>query len=188
MVRGLNKGTSRSGKSLARVIGGWLFFILCIVGILLLIIGFVGQKTTVSGTSMYPTLLDGDVLIVDKITYRFTDPRRFDVIVFPYQFDEEIYYIKRIIGLPGETVQISNGRIYINGELLEEPYEFDEIRQAGVASNPVTLEDDEYFVLGDNRNDSSDSRVPAVGNIKRSEIEGRALLRVWPLESFGLVG
>ena len=98
------------------------------------------------------------------------------------------YYIKRIIGLPGETVQIDeNGNIYINGELLEENYGAETIQNPGRAAKPITLGDDEYFVMGDNRNNSKDSRSEEVGNVKRSQIIGRAWLRIWPLNKFGLL-
>ena len=140
-----------------------------------------------SGESMKNTLDHGDQLIVDKITYRFRDPERFDIIVFPFHYKENTYYIKRIIGLPGETVQIVDGDIYIDGEILEENYGKEVIENPGRAAEPIVLGDDEYFVLGDNRNNSSDSRVEKVGNIKRSDIIGRAWVRIWPLDSFGVL-
>lgn len=153
-----------------------------------LVIHYVGQRTMVNGESMEPTLHDGDNLIVDKITYRFNDPQRFDIIVFPYQYAEKTYYIKRIIGLPGETVQIDDkGIIYINGEELVESYGKEVIKKPGLASEKIQLADDEYFVLGDNRNNSSDSRVEDVANIKREDIIGRAWLRIYPLDDFGLI-
>ena len=97
-----------------------LIYIGVVLGVTFLIITFVGQRTHVSGESMENTLDNGDQLIVDKITYRFQDPERFDIIVFPFHYKENTYYIKRFIGLPGETVQIADGTIYINGEVLEE--------------------------------------------------------------------
>ncbi len=114
---------------------------------------------------MENTLSDGDNLIVDKITYRFSDPKRYDIIVFPYQYEDNTYFIKRIIGLPGETVQIVDGTIYIDGEALQESYGREVMKNSGLAADPITLGDDEYFVLGDNRNDSTDSRDPSVGKI-----------------------
>ena len=137
---------------------------------------------------MEPMLTNGDNLIVDKISYRFQDPERYDIIVFPFKYEEKTYYIKRIIGLPGETVQIDDaGNIYIDGELLEESYGKEVINDSGRASEPITLQDDEYFVLGDNRNDSSDSRVESVGNIKRDDIIGRAWVRIYPFDSIGVL-
>jgi len=165
----------------------YLIGVMCAV---FLLITYVGQRTVVSGDSMIPTLQDQDNLIVDKLTYRFSDPERFDIIVFPFKYAENRYYIKRIIGLPGETVQIDkDGVIYINGEVLEENYgkEVIEADKIGVAAEKIVLDEDEYFVLGDNRNNSSDSRVPEVGNIKRQDIIGRAWVRIWPLRKFGVL-
>ncbi len=166
---------------------GMLIYVGIVLVITFLIITFVGQRTHVSGESMENTLDDGDQLIVDKLTYRFHDPERFDIIVFPFRYKENTYYIKRIIGLPGETVQILDGAIYINGAVLEESYGREVMLDAGTAAEPITLGDDEYFVLGDNRNYSSDSRDPSVGVIHRKEIVGRAWLRIWPLDSFGIL-
>ena len=166
---------------------GMLVYVGIVLVITFLIITFVGQRTHVSGESMENTLDDGDQLIVDKLTYRFHDPARFDIIVFPFRYKDNTYYIKRIIGLPGETVQIVDGEIYINGELLEESYGREVMQDAGLAAEPITLGDDEYFVLGDNRNYSSDSRDPSVALIHRKEIIGRAWLRIWPLNSFGIL-
>ena len=136
---------------------------------------------------MENTLSDGDNLIVDKLTYRFSDPKRYDIIVFPYQYEDNTYFIKRIIGLPGETVQIVDGTIYINGEVLGESYGREVMKNSGMAADPITLGDDEYFVLGDNRNDSTDSRDPSVGKIKRNQIIGRAWVRIWPLSKIGIL-
>ena len=154
------------------------------------IITFVGQRTVVDGTSMNPYLNDKDQLIVDKLSYRFHEPERFDIVVFPFRYEKNTKYIKRIIGLPGETVQIDlDGNIYINGERLEENYgkEVIEPDMIGRAIEPVTLGEDEYFVMGDNRNNSSDSRTEIVGNVSREEIIGRALVRIWPLNEIGFV-
>lgn len=137
---------------------------------------------------MEPTLSNNDQLILDKISYRFSEPKRFDIIVFPFQYKENTYYVKRVIGLPGETVQIDlEGNIYINGEILEEDYGKEKINFPGLAVEPITLGDDEYFVMGDNRNNSSDSRDPSVGNIRRSNIIGKAWVRIWPLNKFGVL-
>lgn len=170
-----------------REILGFCLYVAVVIGVTFLIITFVGQRTYVSGSSMENTLSDGDNLIVDKITYRFSDPKRYDIIVFPFRYEEKVYYIKRIIGLPGETVQIVDGNIYINGEILYESYGREVIRYAGLAAEEITLGEDEYFVLGDNRNDSTDSRDPNVGVIHRDEIIGRAWLRIWPLDEFGVL-
>ena len=175
-------------KNLLKEILSTSLYILTISVLTYLIIHYIGQRTEVIGSSMEPTLTSGDNLIVEKITYRFGDPKRFDIIVFPYQYAKKTYYIKRIIGLPGETVFIDEtGNIYINGEKLEEDYGKEVILSPGLASKPITLLDDQYFVMGDNRNDSSDSRDPSVGNISRSDIIGRAWVRIWPFSEFGKI-
>lgn len=174
-------------KSVLRELVGWLVYILVIVAVTWLVVTFVGQRTRVSGQSMEITLHDGDNLIVDKISFRFRDPKRFEIIVFPYKYEENTYYIKRIMGLPGETVQVKDGYLYINGEKLEENYGIELMNSAGIAAEPIVLGEDEYFVLGDNRNHSSDSREPKVGVIKREDLLGRAWIRIWPLDEFGAI-
>lgn len=194
-VSGQAAGADDSGgkkkKEKKKTVGQEILSLLCYLGIVLiltfLIVNFVGVRTEVLGTSMQPTLMNRDQLIVEKVSYYFNDPQRYDIIVFPYPEEPSKHYIKRIIGLPGETVQIIDGYVYINGELLDEHYGNAVMNYAGVAEEPVVLGDDEYFVLGDNRNNSEDSRYAAVGNIKRSEISGRAWVRIWPLSSFGVL-
>lgn len=175
-------------KSVIAVIGGWILYILIIVVLTYVIITYVGQRTRVIGSSMETTLSDGDNLIVDKISYRFHDPSRYDIIVFPYKYEENTYYIKRIIGLPGETVQVVDGYVYINGELLESDIYGAEVMEAsGIAAEPITLGADEYFVLGDNRNHSSDSRDPSVGVLNREDLMGRAWVRIYPFNKMGVI-
>ena len=168
---------------------GMLVYVGIVLAITFLIITFVGQRTHVSGESMENTLDDGDQLIVDKLTYRFHDPERFDIIVFPFRYKDNTYYIKRIIGMPGETVQIKDGKVYINDkELKSDVYGItDYIDYPGIAEEPITLGDDEYFCLGDNRPVSQDSRYEEVGPVKRSIIVGKVWIRIWPLTKFGKV-
>lgn len=174
-------------KGIVKELFGWIVFIVVVVVASYLIVTFVGQRTKVSGSSMETTLSSGDQLIVDKISYRFRDPKRYDIVVFPYRYEENTYYIKRIIGLPGETVQIVDGMVYINGSPLNEHYGNEVIEDPGSAAEPITLGDDEYFVLGDNRNNSQDSRASNVGLIHRDELLGRAWVRIWPLDQFGVI-
>lgn len=176
---------NRSRAIIKDILSNSLFLLIVLV-ITLLLVKYVGQRTVVVGHSMENTLSDGDSLIVDKISYRFKDPQRFDIIVFPFEYKEETYYIKRIIGLPGEKVRIDNeGKIYINGEVLEESYGIETIKDPGTAIDEVTLGDGQYFVLGDNRNHSSDSRTPSVGLIERKDIIGRAAVRIYPFNKMG---
>lgn len=185
-----NKGSEKKKKVTAREVIHFLLYILAIFLITFCILHFLGQRTRVSGSSMEATLSDGDNLIVDKLTYRFSDPERFDIVVFPYEgpgadtsFFGKTYYIKRIIGLPGETVYIDyDGNIFIDGKKLDEDYGLAKISNPGIAAEPLKLGDDEYFVMGDNRNNSSDSRFSNVGPIKGSHFTGRALCRIYPFD------
>ena len=174
-------------QSIWRSLGGTLLYLLVIVLLTWVIVTFVGQRTKVDGHSMEPTLSDGDNLIVDKLSYRFRDPERYDIIVFPYQHAENTYYIKRIIGLPGETVQVIDGYMYINGKKLDEHYGAEVMEDPGIAAEPIKLGDDEYFVLGDNLNHSSDSRVASVGVLTRDMLIGRAWVRIYPFNKIGVI-
>ena len=175
-------------KSILKEILSTSVYLLVVLLATYIIVNFVGQRTEVVGSSMENTLSDGDNLIVDKITYRFRDPERYDIIVFPFQYEKNTFYIKRIIGLPGETVKIdSDGVIYINGKELTEYYGREIIADPGIASDEITLGSDEYFVMGDNRNNSTDSRNSIVGNIRKKDILGRAWLRIWQLHEFELL-
>lgn len=159
-----------------------------------LITHFLAYQTTVEGQSMEPTLSNGDSVIIQKLSYYLGEPERFDVIVFPVKDEgegkqqEKSFYVKRIIGLPGETVQIQDGLVYINGKKLStDSYCLSKILDAGNASVPITLKEEEYFVLGDNRNMSTDSRNSFVGLVKKNDISGKVFLRIWPFSHFGLL-
>lgn len=163
-------------------------YLLIVLLITYLLVQYVGQRTEVVGSSMESTLQDGDNLIVDKLSYRFKEPERFDIVVFPYRHEKDTFYIKRIIGMPGETLQIdTDGTIYIDGNILEEYYGNAVIEDPGVAIQPITLGEDEYFVMGDNRNNSTDSRSESVGNIYRRELLGKAFIRIWPIHKLELL-
>ena len=177
-------------KSVGRKISSGIVELLIYCAIMVLCITFVPryvlQRTIVSGSSMESTLHNKENLLVEKVSYRFKDPDRFDVIVFyPYGRESDDYYIKRVIGLPGETVQIKGDTIYINGEEIKENYGKDPMVYAGIAEEPLKLADDEFFVLGDNREVSEDSRYEEVGPVKRENIEGKAILRIYPFSEFG---
>ena len=163
-------------------------YLLIVLVVTFLVVTYVGQRTKVIGSSMSPTLTDGDTLIVDKISYRFHDPERFDIVVFPFRYAEKTYYIKRIIGLPGETVYIDEeGTIYIDGEVLDEHFGKEVIRDPGRAYETITLGEDEYFVLGDNRKNSEASRSADIGKVKRSYIYGKAWFVASPKKDWGFV-
>lgn len=161
-----------------------LIFMLAFV---LLFLNYVGGRVSVEGTSMYDTLNDRDQLLEDRFTYTFLrQPERFEIVIFRLKNDPGTHYIKRVIGLPGETVQIIDSVIYINGEALDEDYGKGVDFLAGGAAEPVVLGEDEFFVLGDNRNNSIDSRY-AVGKVNRRQISGRAFFRIWPFAGFGSI-
>lgn len=163
-------------------------YILVVMSLMLLVIKYVGQRTVVIGCSMQHTLEDQDSLIVDKISYRFKNPERFDIVVFPFQHANDTFYIKRVIGLPGETIQIDyDGNIYIDGEILEENYGFDRIKDPGIAAEPILIGENQYFVMGDNRNNSSDSRTIAVGLVDKDTLIGKAVFRIFPLKNIGKI-
>lgn len=166
--------------------------LLAIAALLLLGTVFYGMtfdETKVLGPSMENTLFDGDTVLIEKAAYRNKLPQRFDVIVFPENKDSDKYLIKRIIGLPGETVCIRNSSIYINGVLLKESYgkeSMDEYTE-GLARTEFVLKNDEYFVLGDNRNDSLDSRDPSIGPVCLEEIYGKVTIRIRPFSKIGKI-
>ena len=173
--------------SVLRELLEWIIYIIVVMILSFLAVTYVGQRTRVDGHSMETTLYDGDNLWVDKLSYRFRDPKRYEIVVFPFKYKENTYYIKRIIGLPGETVQVKDGYVYIDGEKSDEHYGNELMVDPGSAAVPITLGEDEYFVLGDNRNHSSDSRVGSVGIIKREDLMGRAWVRIWPLNRLGVI-
>lgn len=170
-------------KKLIREIVIWIVEILAVILLSYVIVAFGMVKTSMVGESMSPTLADSESIIVNKLSYRFKSPKRFDVIVFKQNGNEHSYYnIKRVVGLPGETIQIKDGTIYINGELLEEEYNVEPMNNGGLAKEAITLDAGEYFVLGDNRNGSEDSRYANVGAIIKEDIVGKAWIRVNPFQ------
>lgn len=163
-----------------------LIYVIVVILAVILVPRYIVQRTVVDGESMMNTLNNGDNLIVEKISYKFSDPDRFDIVVFyPFGKKAKEYYIKRVIGLPGEHVCIKDSTIYIDGEVLEENYGKDLVRYAGIAENGITLGEDEYFLMGDNRLESFDSRYPEIGPVSKDKIAGRAVLRIYPFKQFG---
>lgn len=135
----------------------------------------IGMRTSVIGDSMEPALHNGQEILMNRILYRISRPDRGDVVVFlPNGNQNSHLYVKRVVGLPGETVQIKEGSVYIDGVLLEESELFDKISDPGIAQNEILLESDEYFVLGDNRNSSEDSRSGNIGAVRKDSIIGKA--------------
>lgn len=162
-----------------------------------LIPNYVMAKNVINGESMENTLYNEEQILTEMVSYRLGEPKRFDIIVFYHFFDKKNtnksdkdayeFYVKRIIGLPGERVRIEGNTIYINGEPLEEHYGKDSINNSGRAEEEITLGEDEYFVLGDNREVSIDSRSSSVGNVKKDWILGKVCARIYPFDKIGSV-
>ena len=181
---------SKEKNSNASFIKELLVYAVIIILCVTIVPRYVIQRTQVDGRSMMNTLHDEESLLVEKVTYHFKNPDRFDIITFyPQGRDHEEYYIKRVIGLPGETVQITGNTIYIDGEVLKESYGREPMESGGIAEEPIKLGEDEFFVLGDNRNESIDSRDgDDVGVVNKKNIDGHAILRIYPFSEFGIIG
>ena len=136
-------------------------------------------QVPVSGNSMQPVLSADDVVLVNRLVYDVGGPERFDIVVF--EREDHKKNVKRVIGLPGETVQIKGGFVFINGEVLGVDNGLEQVSLAGRADTPIQLEEDEYFLLGDNRDSSEDSRFSNIGNVKREQIYGKVWFRILPL-------
>lgn len=173
---------------LAKEIATWITEILAVVLVAYVVATFLAARTTVVGQSMAPTVEDGDSILVNKLSYVFSEPERNDVIVFlPNGNEKSHYYVKRVIGVPGDTVQIKKGIVYVNKKPLEEVVSTEPIEEAELAEKPIQLGKDEYFVLGDNRNSSEDSRYANIGNIKSKYIVGKAWFRLMPFSKTGMM-
>lgn len=171
------------------VVGKWIFKIAVVCLLAFVFVWYFGQRVSTIGDSMNPVLENGDVVLVNRIVYNATSPDRGDIIAFKPKGNENAhYYIKRIVGLPGETVEIIENKIYIDGKKIEEDYKTTDISDVGIASEKITLGGNEYFVLGDNRENSEDSRNADVGNVKRKDIYGEVWFTVSPRKNFGFVG
>ena len=173
---------------LLKEIFSWIIEIAIVLMMAFVLVYFIGMRTSVVGQSMSETLENGDQILVNRFMYKVIGPKANDVIVFlPNGNEKSHYYVKRVIGVPGDTVQIKNGRIYVNGTEFTEKVDAASIEDAGLAADAVTLGDDEYFVLGDNRNNSEDSRYANIGNIKREYIIGKAWFVISTGDRFGFI-
>ena len=169
--------------SIPAVVFSWTFQIVLVIMLAYVLVLFFGQKRITVGQSMDPLLSGGDEVLINTIAYQLQGPAREDIVSFkPGGNESSRSSIKRVIGLPGETVQIVDGQIYIDEELLRESSDFPLITNPGIASSPVTLGEGEYFVLGDNRNNSEDSRFAEVGTVEESSIEGKVWFVLNPEE------
>ena len=164
----------------------WAVDIILVIAFAWFVVFMFGTEVKISGNSMTPGLENGDQVLINRMAADIYAPGRFDVVAF--KRDDERINVKRVIGLPGETVQIIGGFVYINGELLEAEHGLNQVSLAGVAENPIKLGNDEYFLLGDNRDSSEDSRFLNIGNVKREQILGKVWIRIFPIVKIGLIG
>lgn len=182
------KEKKRMNYDLLRTIGVWIFQIVLVSAFAFVFVWYFGQRINNNGDSMDPVLQSGDSILVNRIIYDASSPKRGDIIVFKPNGNENTYfYVKRVIALPGETIEIKEGIIYVNGKQFDEKYKASKPMDAGVAAEPIQLGGDEYFVLGDNRDSSEDSRMADIGNVKKSEIEGKAWFILSPWKHFGFI-
>lgn len=164
----------------------WVFEIVVTLVLAAMVGIMLFQTVTMQESSMEPTIAVGDRFFINRVVYKFTSPKRGDLIVFRTNAsDDAALHIRRVIGLPGETIQISGGRILIDGEAYKEGKDFPMISNPGLASSSITLEAGEYFVLGDNRNNSEDSRYADIGMIKKRYIAGKIWFTCAPFEKLG---
>lgn len=182
MDENINENTTKKKSALK----DWGITILIFIVAFLVFRTFIGNPVVTNGESMSPTLVHGDTIFVNKFIYDFTDPKQGDVVIFPYPADKSKDYIKRIIGTPGDSVDLIDNNFYINGEKLDDPFAIDTV-PLGDVDFPITLGDDEYFVLGDNRVVSHDSRYSEVGLISKKDIIGKASFVYYPFDRIKFV-
>lgn len=187
---GLQFGKQRKkfNMPLFKEIMSWIIQIIIVIFIAYVCISFWGTRTTVVGQAMAQNLDNGDQILLDKLSYTFSNPKAGDVIVFlPNGNEKSHYYVRRVIGVPGDTLQIRDGAVYVNGKLFDEKVSVAAMTEAGIAAEEITLGDGEYFVLGDNRNNSEDSRYANIGYVKKEYIIGKAWFRLNSLKDMGFV-
>lgn len=164
----------KMSRSLLYEIITWTFSIAVAIFAAFVVVSSIGLQTSVVGPSMEPTLYNGQRILINRMIYQFKAPERNDVIVFqPNGNENSHYYVKRVIGLPGETIQIKQGKVYIDGDPYTEDV-IEDTQTAGIAEEEISLGVDEYFVLGDNRENSEDSRSANIGNVSSDMIDGKA--------------
>ena len=189
--KGLNFRRKRRKKINFTAIQRMIFWIagsLLAFAIGCVMVWYFGYSLSNVGQSMEPTIYSGDTVLVNRLIYSIKDPTYGDLVVFkPNGNENSHYYIKRVVGVPGDTVTIESGRVFVNGELLDEEIITESMDDAGLAEEGVTLGEGEYFVLGDNRNNSEDSRSADVGNVNIDDILGQAWFIISPRERFGFL-
>ena len=183
-----NRRKRKVNTALLKEIGIWTGEILAVMLIAVVLVLFIGFRIKVVGASMSPTLESGEEILVNRFRYKIFSPKQNDLIVFlPNGNEKSHYYIKRVIACPGDKVQIKYGVVYVNGKKFDEKVAVANIENPLLAENEITVGEDEYFVLGDNRNNSEDSRYASIGNVKKEYIVGKAWFVVSPWGKFGFI-
>ncbi len=171
--------------SLIRRVSGWVVDITVALSFAWFVLHSFGTQVQITGQSMLPLLSSGDVVLMNRLIYDFGKPERMDVIVF--KRDDNKANVKRVIGIPGDKVQIRDGHLYLNDEKMELEDGLGQVTLAGLAEYPIELQEDEYFLLGDNRDSSEDSRFANIGNVREDQILGKVWMRIFPLIDMSLI-
>ena len=186
--RAVSEARERLRDDKTRGIVRWIFEIIVTLVFAVLVAISAFQTVTLQESAMEPTYSVGEKFFVNRALYKISSPKRGDVIVFKTSAsDDAALHIRRVIGLPGETVQIQDGQIYINGKAYEENGAYQDMEDGGLANSSITLESGEYFVLGENRNNSEDSRFSDIGNINKKYIVGKIWFTVSPRNKIGFI-
>lgn len=178
---------NRISNPILRNILEWVLALALAFALFFIVRTFLFRLATVSGESMMPSLSDGDMVFLNRISNFFSDPQAGDVVAFPNPSNPAEYYIKRVVGVPGDVIDLINGIFYVNGQPLDDAFSVEPVLAIGNVDFPVTVEEGRFFVLGDNRNRSKDSRHIAVGNVSGDNMVGRVAFRIWPISAIGRV-
>lgn len=165
----------------------WIITILLAAALFFVVRTFLFRNASVTGNSMEPTLNHGDMVILNRLSYQFISPEAGDIVAFPYQGNPSEVFIKRVVGVPGDIVDLRNNQFLINGNPLDDSFSQDLVLALGDVNFPITVEENRFFVLGDNRNGSKDSRFASVGNVPERDMMGKVLVRIWPMNALGQV-
>jgi len=185
-MKNFNLNQERTNENRLRNTINWLIDITIAIVLAVFLVQNLGESIQITGSSMEPLLQSGDSVLVDKINYHFFSPKRLDLVAFQKEDAASKIYVKRVIGLPGETVQIKEGTIYIDGEELSLEH-LGYISLPGLASEPIVLKKNEYFLLGDNMESSEDSRFSNIGNVTKKQMIGKIWFQIEPFDEIGFI-